>query len=299
MVQQAVRRPRVVVPLLAIALAVAAVYDLSRAKSGTAVAEEAAPAQPLAPVAFLGGSNANVHNTVVAAFPSAMKGSAVMSKLFSAVKPYGLKRSNTIYGQSICSDEINGDPGHLSTLLTEYFGRTFPLGGIGGAPYVGKTGFMAFSHHVPDDGHVLIIFGPHIGFSPDGEPGKFLRTGQATLSTSCGAVVAAQSQLTSGANMGDDPQDMMQSWLRRKLKPYSSAVAASDNHMTDLVLKAYKEVEKEMLDIITTDYGPGNLVLLGGIQINMPYPSPGYFAPMHFSVRSKTMETKDLMGTFR
>eukprot|EP00413_Alexandrium_margalefii_P035407 CAMPEP_0204588764 /NCGR_PEP_ID=MMETSP0661-20131031/48803_1 /ASSEMBLY_ACC=CAM_ASM_000606 /TAXON_ID=109239 /ORGANISM="Alexandrium margalefi, Strain AMGDE01CS-322" /LENGTH=301 /DNA_ID=CAMNT_0051598603 /DNA_START=67 /DNA_END=972 /DNA_ORIENTATION=+ len=282
--------------LLAALAAAVAVYNLSWGRDASPAEEPVA--RPLAPPAFLGMENKQVANTVVAAFPGAMKGSAVMSKLMSTVKPYGLKKSNTIYGQSICSDEINSDPGHLSTLLTKYYGRTFPLGGIGGAPYAGKTGFMAFSHHVPDNGHVLIIFGPHIGFSPDGEAGKFLRTGQAALSTSCGAVIAANSQLSSGANMPADPSDMEQSWLRAKLKSVVPEVAASKQPMVDLVMAAYKEVEKEMMTIITTDYGPGHLVLLGGIQINMPYPSPGYFYPLHFSIRSRTMEPKDLMLAF-
>lgn len=292
------RRPlRTAAPLLAAAAAALGVYSLVQATPRTDVVEDTA--QPLAPAAFLGGDNKNVQNTVVAAFPGATKGSVVMSKLMSAVKPFGLQKSNTIYGQSICSDEINSDPGHLTTLLTKYYGRTFPLGGIGGAPYVGKTGFMAFSHHVPDNGNVLIVFGPHIGFSPDGEPGKFLRTGQAALSTSCGAVIAAYSQITSGANMRADPQDLEQSWLRGKLQSAASEVSESKQPMVDLVMKAYKKVEEEMLAITNTDFGPGNLVLLGGIQINMPYPMPGYFMPLHFSIRSKTMEPKDLMYTFR
>jgi len=228
-----------------------------------------------------------------------MKGADVMSRVLGAVRPYGLKRSNTIYGQSICSDEINGDKGHLPTLMTNYYGRTFPLGGIGGAPYVGKTGFMAFSHHVPDDGHVIIVFGPHIGFSPAGEPGKFFRTGQAKLSTSCGAVIAAYGQCTAGPEMPDDPKDMMQSWLRNKLKPHCDDVAKSSNLMVNLVMKAYNAVEDEMLAIINTDFGSGNLVLVGGVQINMPYPLPGYFMPLHFSVRSEGRDPVSLMYAFR
>jgi len=244
---------------------------------------------------FLGMEQHVSTSIVQSSFPGAMSGATVMWRVLKAVRPHGLKRSNTIYGQSICSDEINGDKGHLSTLLTSYYGRTFPMGGIGGAPYVGTTGFMAFSHHVPDNGHVLIVFGPHVGFSPAGEPGKFLRTGQADLSTSCGAVIAAYSQCTSDPNMAADPQDMEQSWLREKLAPHCAEVAASKNVMVELALKAYKVVEEEMLSIINTNYGPGNLVLVGGIQINMPYPSPGFFLPMHFSLRSASKQPINLM----
>ena len=34
--------------------------------------------------------------------------------------------------------------------MASYWGECFPMGGIGGAPFVGKTGFGAFSAHVPD-----------------------------------------------------------------------------------------------------------------------------------------------------
>merc|ERR1711874_699583 len=99
--------------------------------------------------------------------------------------------------------------------------------------------------------------------------------------------------------MPADPKDIMQSWLRSKLKPHCPEVSKSDNVMVDLVMKAYKEVEEEMLSIVNTDFGTGNLVLLGGVQINMPYPYPGFFMPLHFSVRSSKRGPIDLMSVFR
>lgn len=255
--------------------------------------------EALSPVTFLDSSQQHVVKRVTSSFPGARKGADIMVRALRALKPYDVHRKNTVYGQSLCSDEINSDPGHLSTLLSGYFGKAFVLGGIGGAPYVGKTGFAAFSHHVPDSGHVFIIFGPHIGFSPNGEPGKFLRNGQTTLSTSCGAVIAAYNQCKSGENMPADPKDMMQSWLRAKLKMHCDDVTKSVRPMVDLVMKAYKAVEDEMLSIVNTKFGTGHLILLGGIQINMPYPLPGYFMPRHFSVRSAGEEAVSLMSVFK
>jgi hypothetical protein len=37
------------------------------------------------------------------------------------------------------------------------------MGGLGGLPFVGKTGFKAYSSHVPKDGHIFILFAPHVG----------------------------------------------------------------------------------------------------------------------------------------
>jgi len=251
------------------------------------------------PEAFFGLNQMQAAQTANEAFAGALSGPAVMSKaLWSLRWKYGMGRSNTIYAASLCADEINSDKGHLGRLLTQYYyGRVFPLGGIGGAPYGGKTGFAAFSHHVPDGGNVFVLFGPHIGFSPDGEPGKFLRNGQKALSTSCGALCAAYSQCSSGS-MPADKKDMEQSWLREKLGPKCQHIKEASNPMVELALQAYKVIEEEILSIVNTDFGTGNLVLLGGIQINMPYGMPGYFKPMHFSIRAKGMEPRDLMPVF-
>ena len=118
------------------------------------------------------------------------------------------------------------------------------MGGIGGAPYVGKTGFMAFSHHVPDDGHVLILFGPHVGISKSGEVGKFHRLGQASESGACGAICAAYGQCCSDANFPFDMDDMQQSWLRQSMLPHISEIKAHAEPLkaaTDAAYEACKQ----------------------------------------------------------
>jgi hypothetical protein len=52
------------------------------------------------------------------------------------------------------------------------------LGGLGGIPFVGKSGFKAFSGHVPDDGNIFFLFGPHISVGVSGEIGIYHRVGQ-------------------------------------------------------------------------------------------------------------------------
>ena len=61
------------------------------------------------------------------------------------MKLFGFDSCCTLFGNSICSDEINNTPQGLSALMAEYFGAVFPMGGIGGMPFAGKTGFKAFS----------------------------------------------------------------------------------------------------------------------------------------------------------
>ena len=58
-------------------------------------------------------------------------------------------------------------------------------------PFVGKVGFGAYSHHVPANGNLFIFFATHVGLSPDGDVGKFARTGQGHIDSACGAAIGA------------------------------------------------------------------------------------------------------------
>ena len=99
-------------------------------------------------------SNTPCAQTLQRCFPGALPGQAALKRTCATLKSKcGMTPENTIYGQSICPDEINNEKGDLADIMKEYWGEVFPMGGIGGAPFVGKTGFMAFSHHVPDVRH--------------------------------------------------------------------------------------------------------------------------------------------------
>ena len=89
------------------------------------------------------------YDTLHRCFPGAIPGSVVRDRSVHVVSKFGLTPENTIYGQSICPDEINNEKGDLSSLMIDHWGEVFPMGGIGGVPFVGKTGFGAFSAHVP------------------------------------------------------------------------------------------------------------------------------------------------------
>ena len=67
----------------------------------------------------------------------------------------------------------------------------FSLGGLGGLPFAGKSGFRAFLHHVPDSGRLLVLFAPHVGIDAEGRVGALQRDGQVEVSKACGAAVGA------------------------------------------------------------------------------------------------------------
>jgi len=233
--------------------------------------------------------------TMQRSFPGAIPGDMLIKRLGTILGHFGLTPENTIYGESVCPDEINHEKGGLCHSMAEYWGECFPMGGIGGAPYVGKTGFGAFSNHVPDGGHVLVLFGPHIAVSSEGELCKILRVGQSQKSGACGAVLAAYAACCKGQAREFDPSDMQQSWLEQKVQTSLPKIKNAAEPMKELVNVAYESVKGNILEIVNNNFGDGHLVLVGGIQINLPAPYRDHFLPLHFTLRKKDGSEIDLL----
>ena len=115
----------------------------------------------------------------------------LMSQIDDILEPFDFNADATLFGSSLCPDEINHEVHDLPNLLTKRFGEQFSLGGLGGMPFTGTAGFGAFAAHVPKGGKIFVIFGPHVAISPTGEVGKYKRLGQDTTSTACGACIGA------------------------------------------------------------------------------------------------------------
>lgn len=214
------------------------------------------------------------------------------------VEQFGFTPENTLFGTCICPDEINNEKGDLADRMKDYWGECFPMGGIGGAPYVGKTGFMAFSHHVPENGNVLILFGPHVAISETGEVGKYLRKGQTKHSTACGACIAAYNDALAGrvGTEFDDASDIQQAWIRNNIAPSAQEISTSENPMAALSRSAYQMVRDELKRITNTKFGPGYLVMMGGIMINMPPPFEDHFEPLFFEAHTEGRNPANILG---
>ena len=61
--------------------------------------------------------------------------------------------------------------------MTKRWGEIFPLAGLAGFPFTGRTGWGAFSAHVPKDGNILVLYAPHVGVDKDGKVGSINRDG--------------------------------------------------------------------------------------------------------------------------
>ena len=91
----------------------------------------------------------------------------------------GFTDDNTLFADSSCPDEINhDDPDEdITSLFQKRWGEVFSLAGLAGLPFTGKTGWGAFSAHVPVDGNIVIMFAPHVGIDRNGNVGKITRDG--------------------------------------------------------------------------------------------------------------------------
>jgi len=235
-------------------------------------------------------------------FPGALPGASVHCRVRGILTDeYGFTPENTLFGNSICPDEINFAPGGIARAMADYWGEVFPLGGLGGAPFAGKTGYKAFSHHVPDDGNIFVLYGPHVGISESGEVGKYLREGQHELSTACGAVIGAYNAccgMRSDNEIEFDEADVQMSWIKSQIFPHCNRIRCQESPLAALAYQAYESVRYKINKVVDTDFGNGRLVLLGGILINMPAPCKDHFLPISFEVRQAGQPTEVLDGAF-
>ena len=87
--------------------------------------------------------------------------------------------------------------------MTKRWGEIFPLAGLAGFPFTGKTGWGAFSHHVPKDGHIMVLYAPHVGVDCNGKVGSISREGQENASSACGAAIGALAAIKADIAAGD------------------------------------------------------------------------------------------------
>merc|ERR1712207_49004 len=208
---------------------------------------------------------------------------------------YGFTTKNTLYGQSIGADEANHLTGELADQMRHTWGHVFNLGGLAGIPFVGKTGFTAFSHHVPDDGNLFVVYAPNIGISPHGEIGKLLRDGQHKLTMTCSSAIKANNSVLRGEQVPDGATHNMMIHLKRALVGKTRAISKATDPMAALAWEMFDISDKQMRDIINFGYGDGWLALLGGIQINLSSPLASVFLPLKFPIAKKDTPEVDLM----
>jgi len=245
--------------------------------------------------------------------PGCITSTSLLDSVKSVLEERGYHAGNTLFAQSLCPDELNHEEGEMTHMFQKYWGEVFHLGGLAGIPFTGRTGFKAFSSHVPDNGHCFVLMAPHIGLDTDGNLGFYNREGQdhsgncihsAAGALCCGAAVGALKycmSCTEEPTPGNCPMDyQMQYIFQQVFKAKDTLLAIEDkNQQQARLITHVHDFANEMLDGITNvNFGhstDSTLVVLTGIQVNMPRPFEDFFQPCSFYIQKKDGSREDLM----
>eukprot|EP00047_Mylnosiga_fluctuans_P006159 m.245222 g.245222 ORF g.245222 m.245222 type:complete len:327 (-) comp14632_c0_seq1:41-1021(-) len=231
-------------------------------------------------------------------FPGSGPSSHIHAEVERVLSADGFTPENTLFACSVCVDEINHEDDDITCLLKSFWGECFYLGGLAGVPFVGKTGFSAFSHHCPEDGNLFVLFAPHVGIAPNGSIGKYARAGQSDLDNACGAAVGAFKAVEAGqaaaAPGAEDYLDSQFVWIRGQLAAHKDKILAAEDKQA-AIAQCMFQIVKDFVEKITHAPKKGRLVILGGIQINMPQPSEDFFQPLLFEIHDKDGKVTDIL----
>jgi hypothetical protein len=138
-------------------------------------------------------------------FPGAMPGPLFADSLIHYLTTkYAIAIPSMLLGASTCVDDIIYTKNfHLHPEIK----GPFHLGGLAGLPFTGVSGLEAFAHHVPDEGTMIIIIEPHIGYSEENGWGYVLRHEQHEPSSCCGALMGTLGKLQSESLTNEISED--------------------------------------------------------------------------------------------
>ena len=132
------------------------------------------------------------------------------------------------------------------------------MGGLAGLPFTGKTGWGAFSSHVPkNDGNIVVLFAPHVGISEEGVVGSIHRDGLEEISHACGPAISALDALKKDRKAGDMLNgylDNQMDIIKHLLQPHVDDIVKAPNEQVALVFKMYDIILKFLEDIIHLDW---------------------------------------------
>ncbi|MEX0904619.1 MAG: hypothetical protein WD604_11040 [Balneolaceae bacterium] len=222
-------------------------------------------------------------------YPEAEDGNILTERCMKQLlNEYGFDKEKTILGTSVCSDEIV----RTATNFRDWLGikNPFQLGGLGGFPFTGVTGFSAFASHIPDKGFAIIQYGPHIGFSKKDEIGLVTRPGQSLESTCCGALRALVNSFSGTKADGRDRELDYQQWkLEEELRSDSEIIKSHAEPLVAATNLMYNQINtrvKKLLQETSGNFENCTVALVGGIIINTDFELPDWFELREFSVHS-------------
>lgn len=215
----------------------------------------------------------HIEEMVLSHYSNARTGEEITESYLSLLnKEYGSNLKKMLFATSVCSDDVN-----VSTDFRRVLKRPFSMGGLGGLPFSGFTGMVAYSHHIPDGGDAFIFYGPHIGMTDEGELGRMRRFGQSRLTNSCGALMLALDRFRREEDGMDTyvpigvEYDYQQIILERTLMPFKHRILTAENPKKEITDVAYYKIDKQIKRLIKmskTEFNCEKIFLLGGVIVN-------------------------------
>eukprot|EP00978_Attheya_sp_CCMP212_P003677 scaffold7745_cov55-Attheya_sp.AAC.4 len=241
---------------------------------------------------------ARVDGIVMRHFPGALKSTELASRVESALSKHGYDNKTTLLATSLCCDEVNRE---LEQTMIDVYGENFSMGGLAGFAFGGVTSFCAMAHHIPEGGSCAVLYGPHVGIDDKGNVGKINRRGRMCSGACCGSAAAAMGYVKSvksgevkAAAPPQECTDAQQTFVGNMLLPYGQRLEDAKNAQVELPLALFDSQDELMQKIVAGGCGevhsPGNIALIGGIQINTPAGTSEFFLPKVFEIRNNKGE---------
>lgn len=199
-------------------------------------------------------------------------------------KNFNIEPTQVIFADCICSDEVNSMqyPENVRDIL-----GPFKIGGLAGFPFTGSTGVRAFSSHVPNDGVVVIYYGPHIGISKEGSLGEIHRIGQSKNTACCGAIKGALHKLLNGQIIEGDTTEMdyQMNTIEQILLQQKGRIEKAEIPLKEATEIIYEAIDKRMNDLVeTTPFQCKFIILIGAILINSDYDMVSYTSTKRYDM---------------
>jgi len=202
-------------------------------------------------------------------YPNALTTIDFINKIIDYVEEkLDLEPAQIMLADSICSDDVNSI--QYPVRASEFLGP-FKMGGLDGFPFTGLTGMQALASHVPDDGAVLIYYGPHIGISKEGIIGEINRFGQHKASSCCGAANGALDKLLANAiQSGNITEiDYQMNTIEQILYKQKDKILNAEIPLYEATEIIYESIDKRIQELIDgTKYNCKYIILAGIILIN-------------------------------
>lgn len=227
-----------------------------------------------------------LNNAIESVFPEGVLFGEYFSKVKLSLEKLGFSADNTLLANCICRDEINKT---MLATQTKLWGQNFELSGLAGYPTSGITAFTAYSQHVPENGHLLVIHGAHIGVDCCGVVGMVQRAGMENRTTSCGSLALFIDKISQ--NPAYVPQfcekDSEQFLVETSLIKYKQEILADKHPLFKATTIMYEMAKQRLVEIIRS-VKPGVVIaLIGGIMINTDVGYEDYWLPLDHRLMDK------------